>query len=452
MPYSTRPDFCAREGEDAVRDIFCGEEPAILRSLQELESRLALDSSAEATGTSGYDSDAVYRSVVLLGHSTALSGRFVSPINPRVIVIGINSMLAFNRGTQQVEIVSRDRKTIGFNFYLVSFEQACNAAKEGCRPGDLYTPSIESDWTRIQVHDAEELKNTPSDCRQCHQRGRDTPVLLMRELLGPWTHFFFPAEGEVAGFPEPTGFDLMHDYLGAKGNEVYAGIPAQVLSVTLGESLEGVVDPVQPLIFDAPRIVTERWPYGPDGYPTEPQRSPTWDAAYEAFKRGEQLALPYFEPRPTDAEKQAALTEAYQKYQAGAIDAASLPDLSDIFPDDPQVRAEIGLQIEPSATPAEMLVQACGSCHNDVLDQGISRARFNIDLGRLDRAELDLAMARVQLPRGAPGCMPPADRRQLDAEGRKSLVAYLQRSTQPEEDRAFLARAAKLGMMGGAEQ
>src|SRR5215471_1702303 len=136
VPYSAWPGFCARGGEDAVTDIFCGEEPATLRSLHELESRLSLDYSAEAADTSGYDSDAVYRSVVLLGHSTALSGRLVSPINPRVIVIGINSMLAFNRGTQQVEIVSRDRKTISFNFYLLSFEQACNATRDGCRPGD----------------------------------------------------------------------------------------------------------------------------------------------------------------------------------------------------------------------------------------------------------------------------------------------------------------------------
>jgi hypothetical protein len=50
----------------------------------------------------------------------------------------------------------------------------------------------------------------------------------------------------------------------------------------------------------------------------------------------------------------------------------------------------LGSQTEPDATPSEAPVQICGSCHNDVLDQTISRARFNIDLKRIRRDELDL--------------------------------------------------------------
>src|SRR5688500_11902370 len=84
-------------------------------------------------------------------------------------------------------------------------------------------------------------------------------------------------------------------------------------------------------------------------------------------------------------DKLTRLTASYRAFRAGEIDALQLPDLSDIYPEDPQTRAEMGLQTEPAATPARALVQACGSCHNDVLDQSISRARFNIDLGRMDR-------------------------------------------------------------------
>ena len=92
------------------------------------------------------------------------------------------------------------------------------------------------------------------------------------------------------------------------------------------------------------------------------------------------------------------LTDAYRRYRAGELAADELPDLADIFPDDPLVRAQIGLQTEPDATPADALIQACGSCHNDVLDQTISRARFNIDLARLDRAAIERAIERIELP------------------------------------------------------
>ena len=41
----------------------------------------------------------------------------------------------------------------GSRIYLVTFEQACNATPDGCTPGDLYTPRIESDWTRVRIQD-----------------------------------------------------------------------------------------------------------------------------------------------------------------------------------------------------------------------------------------------------------------------------------------------------------
>jgi hypothetical protein len=208
--------------------------------------------------------------------------------------------------------------------------------------------------------------------------------------------------------------------------------------------LEGLAGS-QPLVFDAPAILDERWPKGPDGYAAEPLASPTWERAYEAFKRGEQLALPYLETRATDPDKQAALTLAYAQYRAGASGADDLPDLGDIFPDDPATRARIGLDSEPDASPADALIQACGSCHNDVLDQSISRARFNIDVSRLDRAALDLAIDRIQLPRDAPGAMPPPEVRQLAPSSRARLIEYL-REDGPLSRDAVLERAAKLGM------
>lgn len=443
------PAFCWRKGASSARDLFCNEERSAIRSLRDLQEGLGLAywPPGAPPDPSSYNID---MRLALLGHSTALSGRVVSPINPRAIVLGreTSTALAFNRGVQQVEIASFDRLNKVVDFFLVSFEQACNAAPRGCTPGDLYTPSIESDWISLRVEDDEDLKNTPSDCRRCHQRGSEAPQLLMRELEGPWTHFFMADAGQQPGYPEPSGVDLTLDYVRAKGEEAYAGIPASVLRATAAFSLETFVGGYQPLVFDSLQISNERWHLVDGAYLAEALRSPTWDRAYAAFQRGEQLALPFYDPRPTDATKQARLTAAYQRFLVGAIAADALPDLADIFPDDPTLRAEIGLQTTPGASPAQILVQACGSCHNDVLDQSISRARFNIDLRRMDPARIEVAIERMNAPVGAPGRMPPADSRQLDADAQQRLTRYLQEAARSPEDDALLERAAKLGMAG----
>jgi mono/diheme cytochrome c family protein len=447
------PGFCARAGDDVVRDLFCGGVGPEISGLADLENRLGLGMSSLDGGVQGGYAPAAKGTgidfrLAFLDHSTSLSEALVSPINPRALLVGTNRFLAFTRGLQEVEIVATDRTSQSRNFYLVSFEQACNAKKGGCGSGDLFTPRIESEWKRVAIKDAEDLKNSPQDCRQCHERGLPAPILLMREFFAPWTHFFGPIQLDVPNALEATGFDLVRDYVAAKNDEGYAGIASGTLQVTAGISLQNAVDVYQPVVFDGFAIVNERWRSGPNGYPTTPQRSPTWYAAYEGFKRGENLPLPYFEPRPTDPTKQAALTAAYTKYRSGELAAEDLPDLSDIFPDDPRTRAEIGLQTEPGATPAQALVQACGACHNDVLDQSISRARFNIDLARMDRAELTLAIARLTAPHGADGSMPPPGRRQVDAAGVDALVAYLKDDVRSADDDLLLARAAKLGMAG----
>lgn len=215
------------------------------------------------------------------------------------------------------------------------------------------------------------------------------------------------------------------------------------MSHTIGGVLQLAVDNFQPLEFDAPTIEAEL-----DANTEEKtkRRSASWDTAYAAFKRGEQLALPHFELRPTDAAKQRALSEAYTRYRKNEIDSDALPDLSDIFPDDRQVRAEIGLVTEPGATPSETLIQACGACHNDVLDQTLSRARFNVALARMSREELDLAIARIQLPSTDGAAMPPQGMRQLDPEAKKELITYLQGSQRSAADEAQLEAAAKWGM------
>jgi len=452
-PSPERPSLCARPADDAVRDLFCKGPVPRIRSLRELEERLGLVAPGSGTddvslpgSASPTGAEAVY-----LGLSTALAGHLVSPINPRTILVGQETALAFQRGVQQVEIASFDRARYVPNFYLVRFSQACNARPEGCRPGDLFTLRVEQDWARVSLDDDEALKNSPEDCRQCHQRGRDEPMLLMRELKGPWTHFFAPdvPEGEEVETRGANGVDLVRDFLRAHGDEPYAGLPAAAARATAGLSLQNVVDRAQPLEFDSAAIEDERGSFD-HGPKSVLPRSPTWDRGYAAFKRGEQLAMPHYDGRPTDAAKQAALTAAYQRYRAGTLAPEALPDLADIYPDDPTMRAEIGLQTEPGATPVDALIQACASCHNDVLDQTISRARFSVALARMSQSERELAAERIALAPTAPGAMPPPGTRQLTPDVRKKLIAYLRSGTRAPADDARLERAAVAGMAGGA--
>jgi hypothetical protein len=431
------PGLCARAGDDAVRDVFCSAGAGSITGLRQLQLRLGLNfipsDIDDATAAAHQpDPNEQLDGLVFLGHSTALSGQVVSPINPRVLFLGQHAFMAFQRGVQQVELASFDRATNLLNLYLLRFRQACNQRVQGCRPGDLYTPSVESDWLEVTLEDAEDLKNRPADCRQCHQRVRGQAILLMRELRGPWTHFFGHRD-------DPA----VRAYQAAKGSEIYAGVPAWAMGHTAGFSLQSRVDVAQPLEFPAPEIEDQLASHDPA---QGPRRSSTWDEAYRAFKRGEQLALPYFEPIVTDPGKQARLLEAYQRYRAGQLPADQLPDLADVFPDDTQVRAEIGLQAEPNATPVDALIQACAPCHNDMLDQRISRARFNIALSRMSRAERELALARLALPAGSEGVMPPAEARQLDAAARARLIEYLKLDARPSADDAQLDQAAQLGM------
>jgi cytochrome c553 len=451
-----RPALCDRPGDDAVRDVFCADEPAKIENLADLQRALKLKFGPDGTAADHGNSSQLgsfqprnsYATVSFLTHSTALPAELVSPINPRAVVMTYSTFLAFTRGVQQAEMAARDRASQCVNLYLLSFRQACNTAAKGCKPGDLYTPSIESDWTAIALQDDEDLKNTPLDCRQCHQRGSDQPMLLMRELDGPWTHFLSPAPNPKVNFPEPLGDDLLNDYTAAKGDETYASTSSELVGRSLGIYLQGMVPADQPLVFDGSTIMNERWPWTPDGYASEPARSATWDAAYAGFKRGELLPLPFYAPLATDPQKAAQLTAAYAAYRQGQLSAEDLPELADIFPDDGETRAEIGLQTEPDAAPADLLIQACGTCHNDVLDQSISRARFNIALGRLPRTELALAVARLKTDRAARGAMPPRGRRQLDADGLARLIDYLERTERPAEDADLLERASQLGMAG----
>jgi hypothetical protein len=417
--------LCARQGDDLVRDIFCGSEATPIGNLSDLQRVLGIDP----------DDIEVDRGASVTGHSTALATRSVSAVNPRVVFVRIEVAtidqealaLAFVRGEQNVELVVRDRLSRELSFYLVSYAQTCNAEPQGCNPGDLLTPETELGWQDVTLLDEEDLKNTVLDCRQCHQPdGPGTPkILRMQELKQPWTHWF---DSRMKG-----GIALLDDYFAMKGDEALAGISALRMSGTRAAQLETFVrtesgnSGVQPNEFATMRIEEEVSTSAP-GQPRDnsvPGRSAAWRAQYEIAMRGGSINVPYHDVKVTDPLKLAAATAAYQSYLAGDLSKNALPDFRDIYPDDPQIQAELGFTTEPGLDGAGVLRQACYQCHNPRLDQSLSRAQFTADLSMLDRQQRDRAIERLLLPPDDPKAMPPPRLRTLTTEARERLIELL---------------------------
>jgi hypothetical protein len=434
-PFSALPSgdaqrelVCAKPGDDLVRDVFCAEERAPIENLLDLELALGLDPDALA-GVSGS---------AFTGHSTSLSTRAVSAINPRAILLRLAAppaniefvTLSFNRGDQFSEIAVVDRVDQEFRFYLVRWEQDCNQLPAGCSPGDLLTDAVEDDWRKVTLYDEQALANTVLDCATCHQpEGPSSPkILRMQEFDFPWTHWFYKnTDG---------GSALIDDYDAAKGEESIAKLPRDRIDYSPPGGLQLLVgsrNHDQPNPFDSEAIereVRESAAQSGGNQPIDnriPGISPTWREAYDRAQRGESIPVPYHDVKITDPEKLARMTEAYRAYRRGDIAREDLPDIRDVFPDDPQRLAEMGIMTEPGLSGEAVLIQACSQCHNDRLDQTQSRARFRANLEGMSRTQKDLAIQRLSLPANDIHAMPPPRLRTLSDEARKRAIEALQR-------------------------
>ena len=150
----------------------------------------------------------VYGGAVVLAHSTALSGELVSELNPRAIITTARAVRRVHRGMQQVEIAAprSQRRSASTSTWSSSSRPATPPRR--LQPGrpvhaahrvGLGTLTLRR--RRGPQEHALRLSAVPS------ARPTDKPVLLMRELDGPWTHFFGPDQDEPPGFPGATGSD-----------------------------------------------------------------------------------------------------------------------------------------------------------------------------------------------------------------------------------------------------
>ena len=249
------------------------------------------------------------------------------------------------------------------------------------------------------------------------------------EVDSPTHWFWLPSRG---------GRALIAEYVYAKGEEGYAGLTSEQIRVSQPGHLTGFVRQLdsmpQPNAFLSARIESEveRATTDPEtGQSPHPMNnaipgtSASWQEIHDVALSGEAIPVPYHDVKTTDAQKLTAVTQAYRAYRQGELSASALPDMADVFPDDPVLLAELGFAPTADASGEEVLRQACAQCHNSRLDSSLSRARFVAEPAQIDAEMRDRALERIMLPLEQPGVMPPARFKRLSKVHRERLASYL---------------------------
>ncbi|WP_141735451.1 hypothetical protein [Oligoflexus tunisiensis] len=400
------------------------------KSLVELQTALGLAFPANPQPGRGNNGSAGNGpAFAVQGHSSSLVGKFVSAINPRVILMDRNAndiALGFVRGEQFSEIIVKNADNT-FDFFLVGFKQACNSSPEHCKPADLLTAAVESNWTEFTLYEDVDLKNTIVDCMHCHQPdGPQSPkILRMQELRNPWTHWFRD---------NTDGRELIADYTAAWGTDGVGGIPGTMISSSDPQQLEDFLRDNNQLFSEPQAANATPRDQQPNEFltrnirdelndPNNNGRSPTAEMLRLRFMARKALSftnvngvltpanadtaapknyipIPFFGLKVADPTLQATFTKQIQDFKAGTITAAQFKDTREIFPADQQALADVGFAVAPNETPQNILIAACSQCHHSALDQTLSRAKFNaVDFSKMTNlnAELDVAIARLKL-------------------------------------------------------
>lgn len=335
--------------------------------------------------------------------------------------------MAFTRGVQSVEVIANDPDTDVPAFFLIEFRQECSL-DDTCTNADLYTSRIEKNWTSVSVSEDVDLDNSSQDCSLCHQpEGPGTPkILRMQEIQGPWTHWM------RRGYPEgslPGNEAVLQDFHKVHGSEEdFAGIPAGHIDNVDPEQLEKFITVnsyplLQPNQFsNFPQLeVSANDPRQPWDN-TTPGKSPTWEMKFSGYAEGSSILVPYHDVKVTDPERFEAAATAYREYLRNG-DSSLVPDMATLIRDDAQQK--LGIRMQPNLTARELIIRACNLCHNDVMSQDGSRARFNVDIDRLDDDEKMTAIERLRLPKDVPGVMPPAHMTTLTEEEKQLIIDEL---------------------------
>ena len=376
----------------------------------------------------------------LLSNSTSLAARSVSVINPRVMVlvpfeVGIGAV-TFSRGEQVVEMVGYDQAADQLNFYLFTFFRDCNDSDDGCMLADLFTPDVESGWTKWSLYQDVDLENRTLDCNTCHQpAGPGTEKLLLaHQATEPWTHWF-PSFAISTQGDTPSSIELTPHFLAMHGDEDrYGGIPIELLTppnpnasgIVLQQLLDnywgikggppnGMTPQGQPHTFDSAAIEAD----------IASGSTATWDAYYAETLTGDRLPVPWHDHDITDPALRDAAVASYTAVLAGSDPPESLVDPRAVLA--PQTEAELGMRPREGASAEEILHHVCQRCHNDELDQTLTRARFNAERpAELTAEQKTAALARLTQPEGSKAQMPPHRFATLPEAEKQTLIDFME--------------------------
>jgi hypothetical protein len=221
----------------------------------------------------------------------------------------------------------------------------------------------------------------------------------MQELRRPWTHFL--------ASNTRSGEDLIDDFNRAHSGQEFAGVPANKIKKSDPQNMERFIRRAgfgdQPNEFDS-RDIERETRRGKTG-------GETWNALYDRFVVGEAIAPPYHQAKVTDPVKFQKAVNSYLAYRSGALSADKLPDIRNVL--DNKGARDMGFMVKAGLDAQGILIQACKQCHNSALNQQISRAKFNVDLKLMSRAQKDKAIRRLKLGTNDPKKMPPTRFRRL---------------------------------------
>jgi hypothetical protein len=151
----------------------------------------------------------------------------------------------------------------------------------------------------------------------------------------------------------------------------------------------------------------------------------TWDDYYADTLTGERMPVPFHAHDITDPDKRDAAVASYKAVLSGAEPPESLVDSRDVLAS--ATEAALGFRPRPGADASEILHHVCQRCHNDDLDQTLTRARFNAERpAELTADQKTAALARLMLPDGSSQQMPPPRFAVLPEAEKQTLIEFLQ--------------------------
>jgi hypothetical protein len=110
---------------------------------------------------------------------------------------------------------------------------------------------------------------------------------------------------------------------------------------------------------------------------------------------------------------------------SGAAAPDTLLDPRDVLTE--QTEVELGFRPREDASAPEILHHVCQRCHNDELDQTLSRAKFNAERpDELTPSQKTTAISRLMEADGSPHQMPPPRFATLSDAQKQTLIEFLQ--------------------------